>query len=74
MEDMDSPTKARALLELVKRKTKFLKKSHDVVRRKKKRLERKISSLNEILKVMKKKALISNSTSDVLEVKFFRSF
>lgn len=69
-DDMKSPTKARKMLQIAKNQHKKSSAKIREISRKKKRLEKKICSLQEILQIMKKKCLISHSASNVLEVYF----
>ena len=66
--DMDSPRKARKLLQIasnvIEKKDKQLKS----LKQKNKILEKRVASLEEILENLKKKDLVSETASNVLQV------
>ncbi|KAF8763579.1 hypothetical protein HNY73_021751 [Argiope bruennichi] len=65
--DMTSPTKAYYVLNMAKNCKESNRRKVKKLRNKNRRLQKRICSLQEILKEMRKKALISQSTSDILE-------
>ncbi|GBO14552.1 DNA transposase THAP9, partial [Araneus ventricosus] len=66
--DMESPTKARKLLVLAKSDQEISRKRIKQLRRRNRSLVKKISTLEEIISKMKKKALISDSAGSVLKL------
>lgn len=71
--DMDSPTKARKFLKIasnvVEKKDMQLKD----LRKKNKKLEKRVASLEQILDEIKKKNLVSDAASNILQVNHFVS-
>lgn len=71
--DMNSPTKARKFLKIasnvVEKKDLKLKD----LKKKNKQLEKRVASLEQILDDIKKKDLVSDTASDILQVNYFVS-
>ncbi|CAL1298951.1 unnamed protein product [Larinioides sclopetarius] len=65
--DMESPTKARKLLSLAKSHNEISRKKIQELRRRYRSLVKKVLTLEEIIRKMKKKALISDSAGSVLK-------
>ncbi|CAL1276266.1 unnamed protein product [Larinioides sclopetarius] len=65
--DMESPTKARKLLSLAKSHNEISRKKIQELRRRNRSLVKKVLTLEEIIRKMKKKALISDSAGSVLK-------
>ncbi|CAL1284430.1 unnamed protein product [Larinioides sclopetarius] len=66
--DMESPTKARKLLSLAKSHNEISRKKIQELRRRNRSLVKKVLTLEEIIRKMKKKALISDSAGSVLKL------
>lgn len=65
---MSSPKKMKRAFALAKEKIKLYKKQIKTLKQQSRRMKRKINSLKDVLDEIKKKSLITDSASNVLEV------
>lgn len=67
-DDLASPTKAKKVLTLANENVRTYRKKIKYLKQKNSRLKKRITSLKEVLNEIKKKSLITDSASKILEV------